>query len=55
MTLATTKIRDLTLSAASGLVSNCDNFYVIADDALFLYGYSLIEPHLTKISLCDII
>lgn len=41
MTLSTTHLRHLSVSAASGLVIIGDAFYVIADDALHLHGYSL--------------
>lgn len=37
------KIRALPVSAASGLVIKGDTFYVIADDALHLHGYSLAD------------
>lgn len=39
--ISATHIRNLPLSAASGLVILDDTLYVIADDALHLHGYSL--------------
>ena len=41
MTVLLQKCRDLSVSAASGLVIEGDAFYVIADDALHLHVYSL--------------
>lgn len=41
MTVLLQKCRDLSVSAASGLVIEGDAFYVVADDALHLHVYSL--------------
>lgn len=41
MTVLLQKCRDLSVSAASGLVIEGDAFYVIADDALHMHVYSL--------------
>ena len=48
MTIAAQKIRDLPLSAASGLVIIGDAFYVVADDDLHLHGYSLADAYYEK-------
>jgi hypothetical protein len=42
------KQRDLSISAASGLVIEGDAFYVIADDGLHLHAYSLGDAHYEK-------
>lgn len=48
------KHRNLSVSAASGLVIDGDAFYVIADDALHLHAYSLQDAKYEKrIRLCE--
>ncbi|HSC76020.1 MAG TPA: hypothetical protein VLB90_07285 [Pseudomonadales bacterium] len=48
MTVLLQKYRNLSVSAASGLVIDGDAFYVIADDALHLHAYSLLDAKYEK-------
>lgn len=48
MGISVRKQRDLSISAASGLVIDGDAFYVIADDGLHLHAYSLADAQYEK-------
>ncbi len=48
MSISLRKQRDLSISAASGLVIAVDAVYVIADDGLHVHAYSLSYMHYEK-------